>query len=455
MIQTFEQFLEQSQEWDMYITGQAGTGKTTDLATLVEYCEQHDIEALSCTYTHKACRILRSKLPSYAKVVTLHSFLRKRPSINQHATHIKQISSSQQSGTPDKVQILFVDEFSMVGEKDLMDIRAMQDPDYEGEPMMKVVWIGDLNQLPPVGDKQTIKPRKPFWIDLKTIKRQASDNPLITPLTQLVSFINGADPVPLIESEAFIRGQDIVGWYGEALAEKWGEIQADGAIYDPSIDSVVLAYTNERVQELNAEIQGHTRPSKGVQLFSPTTQYVYEFVGKLEASEVAFIDMHFGERLGFNSKFKTLEHLLKMDACEFMDVEDPDNEGELLTYAVVFGHYDYKCKLEELKKTAAASNKAIESQFNQNAASWVKMNPRHKLARARAKAWRDFLTFNDCVICLDFSHAMTVHKSQGSTYENVYVDTEDLARCADFDYTMYLKLMYVALSRASNKVVTN
>ncbi|MGL5567505.1 MAG: ATP-binding domain-containing protein [Plesiomonas sp.] len=50
---------------------------------------------------------------------------------------------------------------------------------------------------------------------------------------------------------------------------------------------------------------------------------------------------------------------------------------------------------------------------------------------------------------------MTVHKSQGSTYDTVYVDTEDLYRCAAINIKQYLKLMYVALSRASNKVITN
>ena len=54
-----------------------------------------------------------------------------------------------------------------------------------------------------------------------------------------------------------------------------------------------------------------------------------------------------------------------------------------------------------------------------------------------------------------FAHAMTIHKSQGSTYDTVYLDTEDLGMVANMDYIMYLRLLYVAVSRASNKVITN
>jgi hypothetical protein len=86
---------------------------------------------------------------------------------------------------------------------------------------------------------------------------------------------------------------------------------------------------------------------------------------------------------------------------------------------------------------------------------WASLNSHTKLARARAKAWRDYLTFKEYVICLDFPHAMTVHKSQGSTYNTVYLDSDDLYLCATRNFNLYLKLMYVAISRASNKVYTN
>lgn len=81
--------------------------------------------------------------------------------------------------------------------------------------------------------------------------------------------------------------------------------------------------------------------------------------------------------------------------------------------------------------------------------------PKHPLAKKRKNAWKYYLSFKSCVICLDFAHAMTVHKSQGSTYDTVYLDTEDIGKCSNYDYELYLKLMYVGISRAAQKVYTN
>ena len=58
-------------------------------------------------------------------------------------------------------------------------------------------------------------------------------------------------------------------------------------------------------------------------------------------------------------------------------------------------------------------------------------------------------------MCIDFPYATTVHKSQGSTYETVLLDIKDLGICANSNYNLYLKLLYVALSRASERVFTN
>ena len=124
-------------------------------------------------------------------------------------------------------------------------------------------------------------------------------------------------------------------------------------------------------------------------------------------------------------------------------------------HGIKFGHYEYKVARETLEQAAVQSNNEIEKKhIGHRAAGWARANPRTPLARKRAKAWRDCLSFKDCTICIDFPYAMTVHKSQGSTFNTVFVDTDDIAQCAERDFNMYLKLTYVAISRASHKVFT-
>jgi hypothetical protein len=435
VLKTFEQFLADEQAWDMYITGAAGTGKTTSLGEVAEYCIKNDIAYTVCAYTHKACGILKSKLPE-SNIRTLHSFLGKRPCINTHATKKEHVNiNTSASGSDELPRVLFIDEYSMIGEKDFLDIRAMQDADYDGIPELKVVWIGDRHQLPPVGDMQAIIPDGDYQVLLTKIWR--NDNPLQRPLNALISYMEGtAQPEPLQSVLGYFeRDKDVVAEYVKCQENK-----------------VLLAYTNQRVEALNAEIAGKTEPEIGNKVFSPTTQKTYVFQGW--ETNPYYIDLHYSEPIPIGSKYRTLENLRDTELCLFAKLEDED--GNQWQHAVIFGHYDYKTNKEYLERQAVKTNKAIEVQHKgYKAAGWAKANAKKPLARTRAKAWRDCLSFKDCVICIDFPYAMTVHKSQGSTFNTVFVDTDDIAICADRNFDMYLKLVYVAISRASHKVITS
>lgn len=428
MLNMFEDFLADPDALEMYVTGPAGSGKTTGLVELCSHCTLHELEYVVCAFTHKACDVLRDALPGFAPIRTLHSYLKKRPTINQEAHKPNHVSVSRKFGDSEKVTIIFIDEYSMVGERDLMDLREM-----EG---VKIVWIGDEHQLPPVGDMQSVVPSGDYCLKLTKIYRQAADNKLLEPLAQLVSFIEGTTPEPLIENESFIRGQDIVEWYdNDRMADNF--------------DGVILAYTNRRVEELNAKAQGYEEPKPGDALFSPTTKKHYTFNYWVDKQYVISIAMPFGEDLELGSKYKTLEHLINY-GYSFANVTDVEtNQTKVL--CSVFGHYQFKEEDTQLKIEATQSNKAI----GKEAAQWSRDNRDTPKARKRAKAWRNFLSFNSSVVCLDFSHAMTVHKSQGSTYKTVYLDTQDIGIASEIDYLQYLKLLYVAISRASKYVVTN
>jgi len=438
MLVEFRKFLDDPNAWEMFVSGQAGTGKTTGLANLIWYCDEIEVTNLTCAFTHKACNILRDKLPTGANISTLHSFLTKRPTLNDNAIEERHITQSKQVGTPDKVQVLFIDEYSMVGEKDYLDIGTAQDPQYKGKPAMKVVYIGDPNQLPPVGDTKAIYPSGKYNVTLTKIYRQAGDNELIETLSTLVEYIVGTKQAEALkEHKTFTRNASIEKVYKACTNDK-----------------VILAYTNRKVEALNVFIAGRDLPVQEDLLYSPTLREYYTYKRTELIKDINHINRVFDDKLCFGSKYKTLEHLLSMNCCKFMRVY-PEDEENSEVYAVVFGHYEYKLALEEFGRVATESNAKIENTHNQKAKVWAACNPHTPLARARSKAWRDYMTFKDCVVCMDFPYAMTVHKSQGSTFDTVFIDTKDLAICADHDYKMYLKLLYVAISRASNRVYTN
>lgn len=430
VMQTVQEFLDDQEAWDLYITGPAGTGKTYKSADIIRLANKLEIPVMACAFTHKACGVLASKLPAGTRVETLHKFLAKRPTINIHAMQAEHITKSkvQGKGLSSEVKLLIIDEYGMVGEKDLADIRTAQDPEYKGEPLFKVVWLGDPNQLPPVGDIQAVQPRGAYQIRLTEIRR-TDKLPLLDTLATLVDYIEETKPpAALKEHEFFVRGKDI-------LTEK---------------GDIILAYTNKRVQEINELKQGYSLPKPGDKLFSPTTHKEYVFVDSIACPDA--IDTPINGKLEIGSKYQTLEFL--HERYDFAVLEDEDGNEVVMPY--VFGHYNYNVTSAQLKEQAASSNRVIEEKYRgYKAAQWAKANNTHKLARARAKAWREFLSFDDCVCCLDFDHARTVHKAQGSTFNTVLIDTNDLYICAERNFKMYLRLLYVAISRASHMVITN
>lgn len=442
----FEEFLADETAWEFYRTGPPGSGKTYGLAKYVQHCIDNNIPYLVCAHTHKACNVLREALPTGVTVKTLHSFLKKRPTINSNAAQVAHIEISSQFGIPEQIgeksessiAVLFIDELSQVGEQDLMSLREMQDSDYDGVPTIKIVWIGDPYQLPPVKDMEAVIPKGKYWEKLTRIYRSNEGNKLQDTVYELIAMIDGDKEVsPLERHDTFRLSKNLVQDY---LATK-------------ETDKVLLTYTNKQVQSMNFKIAGKTKPEKGDLLFCNTVNRYFKFIEVVPKEHIIYIDRLFDSPLYFNSKFRTLEFLLEMDVCDFYRVEDED--GEQFIYAVHFGTFNYKQQLETFGADATRINREIETKHKGfKASQWAQANAQKPLARKRSLAWRRYLTFKE-VACMDFSHVMTIHKSQGSSFKEVYLDAQDLYKCAERNMNLYLRLYLVALSRARNFVVTN
>lgn len=67
------------------------------------------------------------------------------------------------------------------------------------------------------------------------------------------------------------------------------------------------------------------------------------------------------------------------------------------------------------------------------------------------KEWGEFFTIKDNWGDLRPAYASTVHKSQGSTYDKVYIDLSDIGRCNSPNDVS--RLLYVAISRAAKQVI--
>lgn len=69
---------------------------------------------------------------------------------------------------------------------------------------------------------------------------------------------------------------------------------------------------------------------------------------------------------------------------------------------------------------------------------------------AKKKKWREYYRIKEGLLDLRFNEASTIHCSQGSTYDRVFIHMTDLLTCKA--YSTKARLLYVALSRAKNNV---
>jgi len=64
-----------------------------------------------------------------------------------------------------------------------------------------------------------------------------------------------------------------------------------------------------------------------------------------------------------------------------------------------------------------------------------------------SKGWRAYYRFKESSVPVSFHHSVTVHKSQGSTVDEVFIDFRDIIRS-----DIASKLLYVAITRAAKRV---
>ena len=434
LMQQIKEFLGQDDYFDAFITGPAGSGKTTVLKKVIDYLNTTDLNYIVTAYTHKAKDVLASKLPKDTNISTLHSFLKKRPGINKNAKHIKQLQITTQLGKPAQLDLIIVDEFSFIGEKDAISLQELQDPvelelyrckqcgkeftelyanhkcecggvDYDDLSLnpVKILYVGDLNQLSPIHGPSYIEPYEPYWVRLTKIYR--NDFPQ---LQELVKFIEGEKkPYYLEPSENFQRKINIDKAYKESKTE----------------DKIMLAYTNKAVQRHNAIVHGRRFPVIGDEVYISSLKKVAtvidmsdEFLGEVITPTGAITP---------STKYNPLKFLNDNKNIKFFHTT-------VGVVAGIFGSYNNK-KIRE-----AIANRLVDA---------------NRKKKDSSKAYREYKNINDYTCIIDFNHCMTVHKSQGSEFEEVYIDITDFSHC--IDSTERLKLLYVAMSRAKMKIFLN
>ena len=402
-----------------YITGYAGTGKSTALLKqLTTIAGKDKDDTIVLCPTHKAAHRLLPKIPFGIEIKTIHSLLGWIPAINENAEKIEHIDIVAKTDRKiEEYNTFIIDEGGMMSEEMFMELVAkIEDARNFDTESIKIYVYLDPYQLLPVKGRQ-IQLDEEFTTKLTTQHRAESPD-VVALFTKFVEFLEGTNTkdlkIDFSENVKKVSTTEVV------------------QLFDITKDRL-LAYTNEVVGWYNKEISIYN----GIQSFvgqhvqlgsNPDLVYVEDMIDKSDVVLSDVITWYLDNNMllqnsKISAKYMELEFstLLKLDGVEFAKVAI---NGTTKIVPVVLGIYNAYSLTKQIKAAA------------------IKDKKNYKFIYALNKAYT-----------MDYKFASTVHKAQGSEFDAVFVDVNDIKKSILPNYyDTYARLMYVALSRAKKKV---
>jgi exodeoxyribonuclease V len=410
VIKTFMKFLINPDERFMIIQGAAGTGKTTMIKYMLRAIEKEfkllktllcedpdgdDFTILMTAMTNKAVSVLR-ELTGEDEVRTIHStiglMLKKDFSLGtEYLVKTKRFKEFDST-------IIILDEASM------LDDETFGFMDEALGKKSKAVLIGDVFQLAPINQKWSMmqKIQCPTAVMNKVLRHAG-------PILETASIFRNVVKTSVFQN--IPTSNKVIHVDGSTFQQ-----EVEMAFLDPKYknnDVKVLAWSNERVQAYNH----HIRKAKGL------PQHLQE-----------------GEIAVTNKMIMNKGHIIPVDSeVEITWVGPtrdrsgiPGNEVQVDSAITGFMPNDFS-QAKILMKNIARKAKT------------TKQGPE------RSELWKRYFLIKDSWLDLRSSYASTVHKSQGSSYDRVFIDLYDIGKCNIPSDTA--RMLYVAISRAKTQVI--
>lgn len=397
-------FIADPDSFFFVLGGYAGTGKTFLMREVVARCSSSHAQFAFTAPTNKAAKVLRAIT---GQACTIFSFLGLRIEKNGE---FKELVSAETPEDMSLFDVIFVDEASMVNARLMKHLE-----DVAKYYKVKIIFLGDPAQLPPVGEFES-----PVWriqSSSQLTKVMRYDNQILKLVTSIRDVVNS--PAPCINIRSDNDGQEGV-WkltkqkFKEAIynaAEKGGF--ADGT------RGKVIAWRNARVSEYNDLIRRA--------IFGAAAMPGNYLMG---------------------------DRIIATAPCKRGDDSLLHTDDEAIVQSVMatthpthpkYHAWELKCETE-LGKTIRliVLHPRSEAEFQKDCEELA-----HR-ARSNGKLWKQFWELKDIFHEIKYAYAITAHRAQGSTYESVYVDFQDIL--LNRNRREAFQCLYVATSRPTKRL---
>ncbi|MEL6601878.1 MAG: AAA family ATPase [Cyanobacteria bacterium J06614_10] len=408
-LQALEAFVH-SNEKIFLLTGYAGTGKTTLLQALIHRLQQgYDARPIALTaLSNKATKVLQSMAYRWGCEVdcmTCCKLLGLKPVIDKETGRQKFEPDRDRKNLTTEYDLVVVDECSMINQE-MWELLVNSVSKFTQRTQL--LFVGDSAQLPPVGETASPCFEQVFErSDLTEVIRYGGAIGLLAEDIR-TNLERPAMPRPVGDRNA----DNTEGIFTLPTAH-WEKLMLrafTSKAYESNPDQVrVLAYTNNRVNYLNNKIRAAIYGDHAAR-FMP------------------------GERLVARNACMGRDGILLQtsEECEVVDAYLTRFEGWQVWNLEVETDDHQERKLRVLHEDEQTRFKDILSDYSEK------------------KQWMAFWDYKELFHDLSYAYSLTVHKSQGSTFQDVFVDVPNLM--LNRKVTERNQLYYVAFTRAAKRL---
>lgn len=420
-----------SDDTSMTLSGYAGTGKTSLMEMIAKKCRKQHKPVSFCATTNKAAAVLNDRVSKAGfKATTLNKTFGISVEVD---TNSKTYNARNLVNNLKDVDIIpgttiIIDEASMINEENYEILN-----DIAKKFHLKIIYVGDEAQLAPVnedkiskvfrnGDGKVIRLTQVERTDDNAILKEATDIRNGKPLSGETSFNSKGEGVAYILPQHQEAISDVINHYVKGLKKDSNYFR-------------ILAYTNKAVSDYNDQVRnllGYDSPTP--QAGEPMTGYAnWGYDWRTKSYRFINSESYKVRNTGKPTNVKTTLDNGTPIVMEAIPITLEDSMG----YVDTFNFMDIKSNPQNRQ---AATMLANEKKRLWGEAKRVFGRQAKAEIYQKINALDSFLFINDNIEddkhnllqakTIDFGYAMTVHKSQGSTFTNVLMDDVDISRAS-------------------------
>ncbi|MCS7316940.1 MAG: AAA family ATPase, partial [Candidatus Dojkabacteria bacterium] len=421
------------------LKGRGGTGKTTIIKKVFEYEKIYPYQIIYIAPTHKAAQVLKNAVRT-TKVFTLASALGIR--LKESTGEFEIDLEARLKGLPiSTAKYIVVDEASMISDKLFEELLKLTSNN------SKIILMGDNAQLPPIGQNEDSVVFKYTLHELTERMRQVAESPIITISDIVANNIESNQPVRRIigdkQRETKFDLRKNAGVIFEQDINQMMDMWAADFKANPSGTKIVtfnnqLSNSPESVKNLNKIARSKVFPDAKEDFVPGEIVTAYATFGE-DVSENPFIQ---------NGVDYTVLQVTPKDITTIISLS---TNKVARSFKIQYKGYLLRLKNNITGEIADVEVPSFEEKekLKQQQNYYYEIDPATRKKRDAQLAY----AIGNSYVDIEYGYAITSHKSQGSTYRNVYVMEDNILGNTQGSNKSVNQSLYVAISRASDKVV--